>query len=735
MKINQSFNNIEKSNLLIEGKQFSIDITPQAFQVLSGGMYKDRIGAIIRELSCNAWDSHVEAQNTKQPFDIFIPSKLSPVFYIRDYGTGLTKDEIETIYTCYFKSTKADTNKQLGCFGLGSKTPLSYTDQFSVTSYKDGKKYLYLVYIKDNVPSLSLLNEEDTNEHNGLKVELAIKEQDVQTFQGSIKRFFSTSDVQPNFLNKSSLEDYKIIEYCWKYKDLWLTKNDLNTLFSIKLGMVLYPATCPDLTDDLLFRVIDKYKDKVFQTGITMQDFTQAFRSFIYGHSYSGSFVLNSKIGEFDVSSSREGLTWKESTKEHFVDRLFKLFLEIYLKLKKDIKGIKTFMEAYKILHNFPSQLLNRYPTINFICEGIDTYNYRFNISMKKIRELLDSNGLEKLDCSFFKIKYFDKYRRYTDQEETISLTSENRKKLFVGYYGSSRLSVWNGIEESDEERLSSFYYIKLPKRVNISETIKTLKKILPTCFEILELKYELPEIVKEKKEFNPLIEYVESDSDDIYETELEEIEEKDIYYIERQGGFYRYRNTLSVFLSYAKLSERLYVLRKRDFDDLKDTKINLHPIDKELVSKYLTSMQLRQEIIKKTIHYIDDVGNTGSNILPRNILESFVDIKKRLQQKESDKYFPTSLFQIFGITPMEYDEKRNQIFKNICAKIRGRIYSCIQDYITEKKFMEGLLTTLIGSMDRWFIKELPEVSMLVKLGIDPRLFMENCKEKILENT
>ena len=145
MKINQSFNNIEKSNLLIEGKQFSIDITPHAFQVLSGGMYKDRIGAIIRELSCNAWDSHVEAQNTKQPFDIFIPSKLSPVFYIRDYGTGLTKDEIETIYTCYFKSTKADTNKQLGCFGLGSKTPLSYTDQFSVTSCKDGKKYLYLV--------------------------------------------------------------------------------------------------------------------------------------------------------------------------------------------------------------------------------------------------------------------------------------------------------------------------------------------------------------------------------------------------------------------------------------------------------------------------------------------------------------------------------------------------------------------------------------------------------------
>ena len=103
---------IERSGNFVEST-FKIKANGKAFKILSDGLYSDKIKAIIRELSCNAYDSHIEA-GTDKPFDVHLPTRFDPTFYIRDYGTGLSKEDVEAIYTTYFESTKTNTNDAIG---------------------------------------------------------------------------------------------------------------------------------------------------------------------------------------------------------------------------------------------------------------------------------------------------------------------------------------------------------------------------------------------------------------------------------------------------------------------------------------------------------------------------------------------------------------------------------------------------------------------------------------------
>ena len=90
--------------------EFRIRNSAKAFNILSSGLYANKVKAIIRELSCNAIDSHTAA-GTKQPFEVHLPTTLEPWFSIRDFGTGLSHDQVTKIYTTYFESTKTNSNK------------------------------------------------------------------------------------------------------------------------------------------------------------------------------------------------------------------------------------------------------------------------------------------------------------------------------------------------------------------------------------------------------------------------------------------------------------------------------------------------------------------------------------------------------------------------------------------------------------------------------------------------
>ena len=67
--------------------------------------YSDPMVAIIREISANGLDANIEA-NASRKLEIHVPSVVSPNFSVRDFGNGLSEQEMFELYSKYGKSTK-----------------------------------------------------------------------------------------------------------------------------------------------------------------------------------------------------------------------------------------------------------------------------------------------------------------------------------------------------------------------------------------------------------------------------------------------------------------------------------------------------------------------------------------------------------------------------------------------------------------------------------------------------
>ena len=74
----------------------------KAFRVLSDTLYQNKIGSIVREISCNALDGHIANGNRDVPFTIHMPDAFEPWFSVRDYGIGLSPDAMAEVFTKYF---------------------------------------------------------------------------------------------------------------------------------------------------------------------------------------------------------------------------------------------------------------------------------------------------------------------------------------------------------------------------------------------------------------------------------------------------------------------------------------------------------------------------------------------------------------------------------------------------------------------------------------------------------
>ena len=152
-------------------------------------MYSDREMAVIREYSCNALDAQIEA-GVKRPIEVTTPGPLQPFLTIRDYGIGLTVDDIREIYSQYGASTKRNTNTQTGAFGLGCKSGLAYSDQFTVTSVKDGIR-IQVVVSRDRQAGVTMkvVDTSTTSEPNGTTVMVPARAHN--EFATKAKKFFS----------------------------------------------------------------------------------------------------------------------------------------------------------------------------------------------------------------------------------------------------------------------------------------------------------------------------------------------------------------------------------------------------------------------------------------------------------------------------------------------------------------------------------------------------------------
>ena len=204
MKLDVAVNEVVLSNVGTTG-EFRIRNSAKAFKILSDGLYSNKPRAIIRELSCNAIDSHVAAGKADVPFEVHLPTILEPWFSVRDFGLGLDGHEVVNIYTTYFESTKTDSNAFIGALGLGSKSPFSYTENFTVTAIKDGVRRIYSAFINEvGVPSIAEMSKEKTKEGNGVEVKFSVTDRyDYQTFHNEAYHVFSWFKNKPKVVGRN----------------------------------------------------------------------------------------------------------------------------------------------------------------------------------------------------------------------------------------------------------------------------------------------------------------------------------------------------------------------------------------------------------------------------------------------------------------------------------------------------------------------------------------------------
>lgn len=214
MKLNVAVEEVTLSNTTNTG-EFRIRNSAKAFKILSDGLYANKKKAIIRELSCNAIDSHSAAGKLDVPFEVHLPTVLEPWFSVRDFGLGLDDDQVMNIYTTYFESTKTDSNQFIGALGLGSKSPFSYTQNFTVTAIKNGVQRIYSAYINAaGVPSVTKMSEDPTTEPNGVEVKFSVTERwDYDSFEHEAFEVFKWFKHKPKITGaKLELSDPKFVD-------------------------------------------------------------------------------------------------------------------------------------------------------------------------------------------------------------------------------------------------------------------------------------------------------------------------------------------------------------------------------------------------------------------------------------------------------------------------------------------------------------------------------------------
>jgi hypothetical protein len=289
---------------------------PFLFEMLSKSLYSNPIGSICREITSNCFDSHIEANVDdaviiKKGYD-------SEGYYISfsDVGVGLNPERIKDIYMNYFSSTKRNSNELIGGFGLGSKSPLSYTDHFYITTIFNNIQYQYIFSKGITVPTLDLLNKTDISDRNGTEIKIYIEDNDVYKFRDElIKQLCYFDNVY--FENWNIDNNYTIYEgEYFKFKN----KNRYSDKMHIVINKVSYSIDWKQLG-------IEEYNIAV---GIKFN------------------------IGELLITPNREQIRYTDEIINLIKNRINKAVNELINIFNKNNKSNESFFEWYDIKNSKP---------------------------------------------------------------------------------------------------------------------------------------------------------------------------------------------------------------------------------------------------------------------------------------------------------------------------------------------------------------------------------------------
>lgn len=288
-----------------ESSKFGISIEDEGalISLLRDTIYTDKVKAVLREYSANAWDAHVELDKADVPIKVTLPTAQDPTLFIQDFGPGLSHEDVFRVYTKYGKSTKRTNAGQVGMLGIGCKSGFAYSDTFTISSRHGGKCRTYIALLDEtDIGTMNLLSEEDCPaEETGITVQIPVRREDIWEFHKKAISLFQY--FRPHPIINVSLPAIPSEEKTLVNGTIY-DSADGNGEWVAVMGCVPYRIDVTQLTGPAAEEVKHYLK------------------------SLSGSLTF--KIGEVKISGSREELRYSKDTKEKIVER-FNALIDEYV--------------------------------------------------------------------------------------------------------------------------------------------------------------------------------------------------------------------------------------------------------------------------------------------------------------------------------------------------------------------------------------------------------------------
>jgi hypothetical protein len=497
-----------------------IQASAKAFEILSSGLYSNAPLAIIRELCANAKDSHIAAGKLDVAFDVQIPNELSPQFSVRDFGVGMTHEFVMTRVNTYFDSTKAESNDEIGGFGLGIKSVFSYTTSFMIACYDGSTRRVYTYAIgSGGMPEISFLASTPSTEPQGVEVIVPVKDADFRTFQKNCIEALTFYSPRPNItgIEEDRFELKKL--YGGTAWSIYTNPGILAASTYVKMGDVIYPVA----------QEANRY-DRGYNTAVV---------------------VFEVGIGGIDITPNREQLKGTPRTKE-----TLERFEE---QVKKELLGQ---MQDY--INSFTCPFWDLYTQ-----EGIrdlfrSSIATRFNISVDKMtyRGIKLNNHLQvnyspknanpdlvkKIKNASTVVHYYgdlDYYKFKFDEYTNIQISPQRSSPILVGPIGFSDQLTMNKMtalypDFQTRSHSSTVYVLEIEDKL-IDDLIKDINANIPDYENRVTNFNDVKSKLDGVKEPNQYVVY-ECDSskrynsNDAIEFDIATFEQGKTVYFEQQG-------------------------------------------------------------------------------------------------------------------------------------------------------------------------------------------------------
>lgn len=369
-------------------------------------IYSDKIGSIIREYSTNALDSHIASGQSK-PVEVTTPTTLSPYLIIRDYGVGMSADDIRNIYSKYGASTKRESAEENGKFGIGCKSALTYADQFTLTGVKDGVKTLVAIgRTAKGGGTMEIVHTGPTDEPNGVTIKIPVNNSyDRTDFERKALKFARFVKDGTILINNRKIES----ELVHISKNFY--QNNLDAYWNdpplIVMGNVAYPVD-----SDYLRNILRRQQ-----------------------------FVYFAEMGEVDFPPSREELMYTENTKAT-LERIEKEYTEELMKsVQHEIDACTTFRDAFVAAKNINSRYNQAW---DFVWQG-KTIPQSFRTDSLKWDSCYKSPAKSYVDTNFWSLP---------TKTNTVILTNWTNKK-FSKHQGI-KITKWLEENEPNYDEIES---------------------------------------------------------------------------------------------------------------------------------------------------------------------------------------------------------------------------------------------------------------------------------------